>query len=230
MSVAFVQGTGVQSVGSVASVSKAFASNVGSGNLIWVGAVSSADTLGTTVMSDGLSNSYTRAVQVNGVSAGRGESASYYAKNITGGACTVTLTPTSSDFVSIAIAEFSGCDTTSPLDGTPGTQNSGTNAPTTSTWTSTANGVIVGVTEQNESSTTITEADTLIYENENVTNAMPLNAEYRLDNSPGAGKSCSWTYGASRSSTSNGMSFKVASSTFPGGDDDPLIPVVRLNW
>src|SRR3954463_3243908 len=107
MAAAHVQSTGVESVGSVASVAKAFASNVTAGNFIAVGCVSSTAAIPTNAVTDNLSNTYTQTAPAQDAGSGI-RTAIHYAKNVTGGACTVTLDATGSDFQSIAISEFSG--------------------------------------------------------------------------------------------------------------------------
>ena len=79
-------------------------------------------------VTDNLSNTYTKAV---GIAAGTGApfgiSEIWYAKNITGGVGTVTVNIGGSNNLSVSINEFSGYDTTTPLDGTnAGTSASGT--------------------------------------------------------------------------------------------------------
>jgi hypothetical protein len=143
------QKTGVQSVGSVASVSKAFASNVASGALIAVGGVTNGAVQPTNAVSDNLGTptTYTRHVLQSG-----NQAAIFSGVTTVAGACTVTLDPTGSDFCSIAIAEFApdGGNTWSTtsatrLDGTP-VSGSGTASSVTATAITTAGtGCVVGV-------------------------------------------------------------------------------------
>ena len=103
-------------------------SNVTAGNLIHV-AITYDYSLGQSdSVTDNLSNTYTQINAVNDTTHTQ-RIVSYYAKNINGGAATITLnTPNSNTFRGIVIREISGCDTASPLDGnninwqaTPGT-------------------------------------------------------------------------------------------------------------
>ena len=218
MAVAFVQGTGSQSSGSVASLSKAFASNVTAGNSIAVGGISNSVLLGTGSVTDSLGNTYTRQVAVDGISAGRAASCGYLVDNITGGACTVTVDPTGSDFISMVIAEFSGTETTGSIDGN-GTFNAGSGTTlTTSTFTmaggTNGNGAIFAAMEQNGTTTTLTAAQTEIFEAEDATN-MPINGQYQTNVAAGSGKSATWTLGAGRSATA--FAFGIKSGAAAGG-------------
>ncbi len=210
MAVAHVQSTGAQSVGSVASLVKAFTSSVTAGNAIAVGGVANTNSLGTNAVSDTLSNSYTRGLLNNAVAAGRGETAVYYALNVTGGACTVTIDPAGSDFVCLGISEFSGVATASAADGT-GTASANSGTYTVSSYTPTDDGVAVGVATQNEGGTTFTESNSLAYENENATNAMPISWQYKLTTGPG-NPNLSWTLGSTRQGCAAGMSLKQAAA------------------
>lgn len=219
MATAFVQGTGVASVGSVANVSKAFTSNVTAGNCIAVATCCNNTVPGTSDVTDDLTNSYTRDVVVNGIAAGRAASAGYHAFNIAGGACTVTFDPTGSDFMTIGIAELSGTGSSDPIDGT-GTANAGFGTSvTTSTWTMAGNGTIFGGLEHNGADTTLDPGAgfTLIFESENTVNAMPLIAIYQDGISAGSGKSASFTLGAGRSGTAFGMGLKEGAGGGGGG-------------
>lgn len=107
----FVQGGGIQSVGSVANVSKSFASNVTAGNAVVAAGI--ASNLGSAWasgnFSDTLGNSYT--VDTNQYSGGGiAGNAIAYDLSSAGGACTVTITHPggASDWLSIGIAEVSG--------------------------------------------------------------------------------------------------------------------------
>lgn len=107
----FVQGTGIQSSGSVASVSKAFASPVTAGNCVVAAGIGAAvSAVGAWVaskFSDTLGNAYTLDPNLY---AGSGAVAIAYDLSSAGGACTVTLTDPDGvgDWLSIGIAEVSG--------------------------------------------------------------------------------------------------------------------------
>lgn len=97
------------------TVSVAFGSNVTAGNLIHVFVLfRDAGEGSTNSITDSLGNTYTL---IETVTRTNRIMPHYYAKNISGGACTVTLnTPGSNQFRSLAVVEISGLDTTSPLD------------------------------------------------------------------------------------------------------------------
>lgn len=92
----------------------AMSSNVTAGNLLVLGLTAgSADTIDS--ITDSLGNTWTLAVDNTGTDR---RTWLYYAKNITGGACTVTVTFSAGMFPDscLTIREYSGCDTASPLD------------------------------------------------------------------------------------------------------------------
>lgn len=115
---AFVQAKNATADGSASTIAVTFDSNVVAGNLIYVivhwyvaGAAEP-----TSTAADGLGNTYTKInsayesnIQV--------ESETFYAKNILVGACTVTVTlPAARAYRRITVVEYSGLDTTAPLD------------------------------------------------------------------------------------------------------------------
>ena len=231
MAAAFVQGTGIQSSSSVASLSKAFVSNVTAGSALAVGVSVGAATAGASSCSGGTGGggTMTQAVVNNHVSAGNAESAQYYALNVTGGAVTVTFTPTSSDFCGIGIAEFSGIKTTSALDGTgaeSGTASSTTQ--TTTTWTTTGDGVSVGCCLNNEAAATITIGGgaTLIYDNDAVT-SMPINFGYKLTTGV-VSASMTWTFSAARKGNCVGMNLLASTSPPPPPATVSYLPLLGV--
>src|SRR3989304_1598661 len=96
-----IQATGITSSGSVTTLAKAFASNVTAGNLIVVAVTkdAAADTIQTPT--DSLGNTYALAVKSNYNTSNY----IFYAMNITGGACTVTVTASSGSYYSVGIIE-----------------------------------------------------------------------------------------------------------------------------
>lgn len=220
MAISFLQGDGTQSSGQTASLPKAFASNVVAGSLIWVGIVKNSQQPVAGEVTDGQSNTYTQDT----VSAGGFYSAIYTAVAGSSGALTVTYTSELSDFVSIAIAEFSpGSDTWSTTaanrrDGTPVSASGNDAAPASGNITTTTANVTVGVMTQNEGSTSITPGGsyTQIYENENVTNSMPISAEYKLNASSGT-ENATWSMGATRLWRASAAAYKVTVSGGGGG-------------
>lgn len=126
------------------TVGATFGSNVTAGNLIHVFILyRTSEGTGHSV-ADSLGNTYTLIAQPV---RGNRQMAHYYAANIAGGACTVTLTtPNSNQFRSLAVVEISGLDTVTPLDvhssnvqETPGT---GTDAVVSGAATATAAGYL----------------------------------------------------------------------------------------
>lgn len=111
---AFVQSKSTQGTGtSATTIAATFTANVAAGNLIAV-AVAWLGTTQTASVADSLGNTYTAGTIVDG--GGRRHQA-FYAKNISGGANTVTVT--FSDAVAyrdLIVHEISGADTTAPLD------------------------------------------------------------------------------------------------------------------
>lgn len=73
----------------------------------------------TVTVTDNLGNTYTQAGSYYDAG-GNPRSSIWYAKNIIGGACTITVTQSTSTYLAAAVAEFSGVDTSSPLDGDSG--------------------------------------------------------------------------------------------------------------
>ena len=89
-------------------------------------------------VTDSRGNSYTLAI---GPTTGTGLRQSiYYAKNIVAGSNTVTVTfNQAAAYVDVRVLEYSGLDTTNPLDVTAGASGSGTSANSGSATTSSAN-------------------------------------------------------------------------------------------
>lgn len=117
MAAAHVQHKSDSSWAGGSSVSVAFDSNPTAGNLI-CGFVSWLGTVTLDSVTDSLSNSYT--LVNNPTVVGDRRAATFYAMNVTGGACTVTATFSGSlggNAVSIVIHEASGCAISSALDG-----------------------------------------------------------------------------------------------------------------
>lgn len=128
------------------TISVAFPSNVTAGNLIC--AQSGNDTSSghlTSSYSDTLSNTYaTVVVSANNTTAGQRIDASY-AKNIAGGACTVTANFSGSTlWRHIHVSEYSGLDTTAPLDQSSGGTGTGTSGSSGSKTTTTNGQLIYG--------------------------------------------------------------------------------------
>lgn len=113
-----------------------------SGNLLVVVVTAFANTLGTisSTITDSNSNTWQIAVGSTGTGA-QGWCGIAYCPNCTGGSShTFTITPTSSDFVAIAVLEFSGAKLTSVLGNT--------NSSTASTTTHSSGSISAGSTDE----------------------------------------------------------------------------------
>jgi len=116
MSIARVQGKTSAPGGSGASIGVAFDANVAAGNLIVVSAAwGTVDD--TPTCADNLGNTYTAIDKAWNTTNNQGH-CTFYAKNITGGASTVTVTfpGGAKSFRFLLLDEYSGADTTAPLD------------------------------------------------------------------------------------------------------------------
>ena len=110
---------------SAQNLTAALSSNATAGNFIVVSVSGWPNLPAATAVTDNLGNIYSIAGTVL-VSQGA-YSAIYYAKNVIGGAVTVTVnTVKSGGQISMTVAEFSGIDTVLPLDATAGSTGSGT--------------------------------------------------------------------------------------------------------
>ena len=129
MAWAYVQGkiTGSDSTTDT-TIAVTMDSAVTAGNLLVVDVGWGSDTITASVAGNG--NTYTSIVKNQNVSQGAHEK--FYAKNVNGGATTVTVTFSSTiGFRDIAVTEYSGLDTTAPLD--QSTSNIGTSTDDPST-------------------------------------------------------------------------------------------------
>ncbi len=126
-----------------ASVAVAYpaAQTAGNMNIVAVGWNDTTSTVNT--VTDTRGNTYTLAI---GPTTGTGLRQSiYYAKNIAAGTNTVTVTfSKAAAFVDVRVLEYSGLDTTNPLDKTAGAVGSGTAASSGAATTTAANELIFG--------------------------------------------------------------------------------------
>jgi hypothetical protein len=107
----------------------------------------------------------------------------YYAKNANAGATTVSPTTSVAHSNGLAIEEWSGLDTTAPLDGTPAGTTGATNAPDGGSVAATLDGIVWGAcTHGGTGTVTIGEGAsfTIGTEQESTTN-MPIHTENRGD-------------------------------------------------
>ncbi len=159
MATAFVQSKLTRQTGSSTTVAVTFTSNVTAGNLIRVMASWDGGIGVLSGIADSLGNTYTA---VDNLSDGGNPNhyATWYAKNIAGGACTVTVTFTSARPITLLhVEEISGADTTAPLDqhslnlqATPGT---GANGVVSTSVTTTTDGQFVSGCSMATGSSTI---------------------------------------------------------------------------
>ena len=128
----------------VSSVSVAFSTNNTAGNLI-IAFVRMSTTSQTVTLADSAGNTYTQAVAQSQTSDGS-QVRLFYAKNIVGAANTVTATfSASNNHPWLAIYEYRGLSTTSPLDQTASAQNFSSAPSSGATGTTTgANELIFG--------------------------------------------------------------------------------------
>lgn len=133
MAIDFVQATGGRQDNSTSAATGAFPANVTTGNLIVVCIQLYNSTTLTCTVTDSQGNTYTQVGSYQNQSPFR--AAMFYAKNVTGGANTVTVTPSTTSYTRFIAAEYSGADTTSPLDSSAVNAQSSTQAITTGTIT-----------------------------------------------------------------------------------------------
>jgi len=146
MAYAFVQSTRNAADAGSTSIAQAFASNVSSNNLLLaaIGFDTSGST-GVSTITDTLGNVWNRAIR-NGPSANANELEIWWALAKAGGANTVTAkwsTGTSILSRRLAICEYSGNSTTSPVDQTNANSTSGSSTPATGAITPSADNELI---------------------------------------------------------------------------------------
>jgi hypothetical protein len=211
---AFVQGTGIQSVGSVDSVGIAFGSNVTAGNALFAHAVVGNIDPAVGVVTDTLTDTYTRSV-VHGPAFGH--NAIYDARGIAaGGANTVTLNPAGSDFMSLDISEASGIHATAPVDATAtGNAASGTSVITGNLVTTLDAFIVGGMSHNIGGTVTITPTYTQIFEDEDTAD-IPFAGQYRIPGAAGT-YTMAWTIGTSGEWICCAVAYKDAAWIASGG-------------
>jgi hypothetical protein len=178
----------------VASAAGVFPANVVSGNLLLVtGVFWNAASTATLSVSDTRSTSYTVLLSST-LTAGGGFAKLYIAYGIapSSGACTATVTPsTSGNYINGVVDEFSGVDA-SPLD-VDGSESTGTStAPSDGLTTGTADALVVGVmTMANVSGLSEGSGYTLLDEDETYSR-QPYGAEFKIAGAAGA-QTVNWT-------------------------------------
>jgi hypothetical protein len=147
----FVQSKTASTCCAPTSHSVTFDSNVTAGNLIALGIYTNGDSgsfvsVSSVSGSSCQSNTFTSSgTNPQADVVGNGQMFLYYAKNISGGACTITVTVSAAVVIlRLHVQEISGADTAAPLDKTSGQfQNNpglGTNAISSGSQTTTTNG------------------------------------------------------------------------------------------
>jgi hypothetical protein len=144
--ISFVQGN-AGTCSSCTPTTIPFMTNNTAGNLIVV-AFDYANTVSLTSVTDTQGNVYVRAEPE--MLQGGVFSDIFYAKNIKGGANSVTVTLSGSAFLEVFIHEYSGLDTVSPLDVTASSTGSGTNVDSGPATTNFANELIFGHSVMNQ--------------------------------------------------------------------------------
>lgn len=204
MAIAVVQVPTIVIVSAGTSASKAYASNVTAGNclLALTGQYDGTPPGGGPTINtptDTRLNVYVPAYAYHVMPSNTQATQGFFTPYTSGGACTVTFSSGSgTGSITGICAEFSGLKTVvGVLDQTGRGAGTGTAVSATSNATTKRNELIVGAMAYESTDTTITEAQTLLGENENVSTSMPLSGTYQIVSTPGA-KTNSWTLGASR--------------------------------
>ena len=169
------------STSSAQNLATTLPSSVTAGNLIVVSVSGWPNLPALTAVTDSLGNTYSIAGTVL-VSQGA-YSAIYYAKNVKAGTSTVTFrTVKSGGQISMVVAEFSGVNTTSPLDKTAGAVGSGNTPASGIMIPSLTNELVIGSGTHNGNTTTRAGAGfTMIaVPTEDSNTHQPLAMEYRL--------------------------------------------------
>lgn len=221
MALALVQST-KKVVTAVNNTTLAYASNVTAANLLCVTHThySNPSQLITTPV-DTLTHTYTGMAAEQSIVFGADATKlrSFYVANCSGGANTVTfdIASTTTGDITCVIAEFSGVATTTPLE----TTNTGTATDTAvsgGSVTPAANGALLwGGMTFDGATTTITEAMTIVQENEAGSTSMPVGCEWK-EQAVAAAEAATWTLGASRQYLAHTACFTAAA----GGAATPV--------
>lgn len=159
MAIAHVQTKAGATVGHTTNtVDLTFDSSTTSGNLIVVAVTSYGATQTCNTVTDTKGNTYTKIGSVNR-SPGDDTIDLFYAKNITGGAShRIDVTMANTENIGIAMSEYSGADTSSPLDTNNNSGNGTGSTATSGSITPSVNNclIFVGGTDQRLATTTVT--------------------------------------------------------------------------
>lgn len=221
MAIALVQQNVFEANSYATTIACTFASDVTAGNLIDVSVRWNNEGTheGVSGAADGLGNTYTNIAGCNvGTDASARSMVVLYAKNITGGACTVTVTflGTRTSRL-VTISEWSGLETTAPADQATGQVQSAVTAVSTTAVTPTADGELCLGTLYGiyAGAATITEDGTLVVEDET---DIFHSTQYSVQ-ATAASIARTWTLGAGRDVMSAIRTYKAAG----GGGGDPAV-------
>lgn len=143
MSASLIQSRGRGATSLTTALSYPFTSNVTAGNLIFVHVVAN-QTVATFSVTDSLGNTYTQAGGYASTTGG-GRLSQWYAQNIAGGSCTITVSASVASLFSMSFAEFSGLATSGVLEtAVTATGTSSAPAPGSITAAGTYGNVVIG--------------------------------------------------------------------------------------
>jgi hypothetical protein len=193
--------TGTPAVNSLIVV--CFGSYLSPGTDIWL----------TGTVADNQGNTYNRATSIERED---GYTGIFYGVAATAsGTFTITGTPSSSSYNTIAIHEIGGAATASPLDGTPNTGTGASTGPATgATTTTVADAIVIGVVSHIGPTRTITVGTNFnqMQEIESASSGQPINTEYRIVAATGS-YAASWTLNNSESWSCCVAAFEQAAGT-----------------
>lgn len=133
----------------------------------------------------------------------------YYTLGCTGGARTVTFSgDASTQDMTCVLAEFAGVAAVGALDQTGTASGTGTAVSVTSGATTQAAEVVLGIMTFDGLTTTITQGQTIIQENEANSTTAGIGTEYEIVTTTGA-KASTWTLGASRAWIADNFTLKA---------------------
>lgn len=202
-----VQNGGGASVESQPSATKAFPSNVVSGNKLVIGVMAYSQAINATGVTDTQGNTYTKIAEAVSISPGGGSVAFFMATAGSSGANTVTYTGTGGNnyFVMGILELSSGALFDAASAGDSGTSTT----PDTGAITTTSTDIIFGMICQATTTMTITEPSgyTLIYEQEDGDTFMAGSLAYKVSVASGS-INPSWTLGSSAGWAGFGIGLK----------------------
>ena len=226
MAGAIVQSIGNTSVGAASPLTLVFGSNVTNGNLIVVVVYCyDEDKVGAAQVSDTRSNSYSFITGTLDDDASNTYTRAFYAPVGSTGACTISLTPVTTEYLAAVAWELSGVETSSPVDDASVATGTGTSVNSGSVSTS-QDTVLLGCMTQTsdfaDPGVTMTPGASYTQdrEHEASSNNIPYNDCHRTTN-PGSGTySVDWTLGSSQTWLATAVAVKESSG---GGGTVPVL-------